>query len=508
MKKNWLKVFILIAAVLIFRSVIFPAISWKADEFFYLTGAREINAGRVIYTDFADIKPIGIFYIYALADKLAGGNLQCDFLVIRLFSVAAVFLISLMLWYIGKALYNERAGYFGALLFALYSTCVRGSEVLAANTELFSVLFLTASLCFFCRGKFRLGYMDLLPAAFFLSLAFLVNSRCGVVVLAYVVSLFLFSQNKGSASLKTLASAAAFLVPIALIIAYYWQMGHLDDYLNWQVVFTKYYAGAYSLFARIFRGILVYRFLAGLLPLLFFAAYLFFDGSSSKEGGRFGRSGLFLLILLGVLWLSAFSGGKHVERYYFQMFVPLVLMAGAGLDLFMTAHSGAAIKWLLVVVLLASPVIYLHMNIISIWLDKKPMTYQAYMADKQAAVDYVTANTSKDDTLFVWPFGDLFYCAAERRMATPIYDPSGHLLGGKYLNTKDRVDQFYGMFFDHLEAAKPAVIIDSTEDFGTEGSDINEYMVPYLEKLRDYVRTNYDKVDLSGKYNVYKRKNG
>ena len=509
MKKTALKVFILIAAVLIFRSVIFPAVSWKADEFFYLTGAREINAGRVIYTDFADIKPIGIFYIYALADRLAGGNLQQDFLVLRLFSVTAVLLISLMLWYIGRTLYSERAGYFGALLLALYSTCVRGSEVLAANTELFSVLFLTASLCFYCRGHFRLGYLDLLPAAFFLSLAFLVNSRCGVVVLAYVVSLFLFSQKKGSAILKTLASAVAFLIPIALIIAYYWQIGHLDDYINWQFVFTKYYVGAYSLFMRIFRGILVYRFFAGLLPLLFFAVYLFFAGSSrSQEGGRLGRAGLFLLILLGVLWLSAFSGGKHVERYYFQLFIPLTLLAGAGLDLFNKVHGGAAVKALVIIMLLSSPVIYLHMNLISLWLDKKPMTYQAFMDERKEAVDYIKKNSGSDDSILVWPFGDVFYCASDRKLATPIYDPSGHLLGGKYLNTKERVDQFYGMFFDHLEAAKPAVIVDSTEGFGTEGSDINGYMVPYLEKLRDYVRTNYHKADLAGKYNVYKRKNG
>ena len=511
MKKNWLKVFILIAAVLIFRSVIFPAVSWKADEFFYLTGAREINAGRIIYTDFADIKPIGIFYIYAFADKLAGGTLQCDFLVLRLFSVTAVLLISLMLWYIGRTLYSERAGYFGALLFALYSTCVRGSEVLAANTELFSVLFLTASLCFFCRGHFRLGYLDLLPAAFFLSLAFLVNSRCGVVVLVYVVSLFLFSQKKGSAFLKTLASAAAFLVPIALIIAYYWQIGHLDDYINWQFVFTKYYVGAYSFFMRIFRGILVYRFFAGLLPLLFFAIYLFVAGSSdagAKKCGRFGQAGLFLLVLLGVLWLSAFSGGKHVERYYFQLFIPLTLMAGAGLDRFMSVHRGFAVKSLIVFMLLSSPVIYLHMNLISLWLDKKPMTYQAFMNERQAAIDFIQSNSKPDDSILVWPFGDLFYCASERKLATPIYDPSGHLLGGKYLNTKERVDQFYGMFFDHLEASRPAVIVDSTEGFGTEGSDINEYMVPYLEKLRNYVRTNYDKADVAGKYTVYKRKNG
>ena len=509
MKKTWFKVFILIAAILVFRSVIFPAISWKADEFFYLTGAREINAGRVLYTDFADVKPVGIFYIYALADKLAGGDLQRDFLVLRLFSVAAVFLISIMLWLIGKRLYNERAGYMAALLFALYSTCVRGSEVLAANTELFSTLFMTASLCFYCRGKFRLGYTDLLPAALFLSLAFLVNSRCGVVVLAYVVCLFIFSKNKMGAVLKTIASAVAFLLPIGLVIAYYWHIGHLSEYINWQFVFTKYYVGAYSFFMRIFRGVLVYRFLAGLLPLLFFAVYLYCaESSGAKEHGRFGQAGLFLLVLLGVLWLSAFSGGKHVERYYFQMFIPLTLMAGAGLDTFLKVHGSVAVKALVIIMLLISPVIYLHMNLISMWLDKKPLTYQAFMSQRQAAVDFIKQNSSPDDSILVWPFGDLFYCASERRLATPIYDPSGHLLGGKYLNTKERVDQFYGMFFDHLEAAKPAVIVDSTGNFGTEGSDINQYMVPYLEKFRDYVKTNYGPAEKAGKYTVYKRKNG
>ena len=520
MKKTWIKIFILIAAILVFRSVIFPAISWKADEFFYLTGAREINAGRVLYTDFADVKPVGIFYIYALADKLAGGNLQRDFLVLRLFSVAAVLMISLMLWFIGKTLYNERAGYMAALLFALYSTCVRGSEVLAANTELFSTLFMTASLCFYCRGRFRLGYADLLPAAFFLSLAFLVNSRCGIVVLAYVVCLFIFSENKMGAALKAIASAAAFLLPIGLVVAYYWQIGHLDDYINWQFVFTKYYVGAYSFFMRIFRGVLVYRFFAGLLPMLFFAIYLFVAGSSDTgdtgakkcgrfgQTGRFGRSGFFLVILLGALWLSAFSGGKHVERYYFQMFIPLTLMAGTGLDRFMSVHRGFAVKSLIVFMLLSSPVIYLHMNLISMWLDKEPKTYQAFMSERQAAVDFIQKNSSPDDSILVWPFGDLFYCAADRKLATPIYDPSGHLLGGKYLNNRERVDQFYGMFFDHLEASKPAVIVDSTKDFGTEGSDINEYMVPYLEKFRNYVKTNYEPAEKAGKYTVYKRKNG
>ncbi|MBR0318475.1 MAG: glycosyltransferase family 39 protein [Spirochaetia bacterium] len=504
MKKTWIKVFILIAAVLVFRSVIFPAVSWKADEFFYLTGAREINAGRVLYTDFADVKPVGIFYIYALADKLGGGNLRCDLFILRIFSVSAVFLISLMLWYIGRTLYNERTGYFAALLFTAYSTCVRGSEVLAANTELFSVLFMTASICFFCRGRFRFGYVDLLSAAFSLSLAFLVNPRCGIVVLAYVVFLFLFSEDKTGAFLKTLASAAVFLLPVGIIILYYWHIGHLDDYLNWQFVFTKYYAGAYSLFMRIFRGVLVYRFFAGLLPLLFFVGYLFFP--LRKE--RFNKPALFFLILLAVLWLSAFSGGKHVERYYFPLFIPLTLLAGAGLEAFLQNYRQTAIRFLLVFMLVSPPIIYLHMNIISLWLNKYPKTYQAYMADKQSVIDYVVSNTDKDDRLLVWDFGDLFYCATDRFMATPIFDPSGHLLAGKYLNTEERVDQFYGLFFYHLEKTPPAVVIDSTKFFDTEGSDINKYMVPYLDRFRNYILDNYEPVEIESRYNVYKRKNG
>ena len=504
MKKTVFKILLLIALVLVFRSVIFPAISWKGDEFFYLTIAREMNDGRVLYTDCADIKPVGIYCIYALADRLAGHDLQTDFFVLRIFSVSAVLLISLMLWYIGRTLYNDRAGYFAALLFAVYSTCVRGSEVLAANTELFSVLFLAASLCFFCRGNFRFGYRDLLPAAFFLSLSFLVSSRSGIVVVAYVLCLFLFSKDKIGALLKTLASAVAFLIPFGAVVLYYFFIGSLEDFLNWQFFFIKYYVGGYSPLMRIFRGILVYRFFAGLLPLVFFAGYLFFP--LKKE--RFNKPALFFLILLVSLWAAAFSGGKHVERYYFPLFIPLVVLAGAGLESFLQNYKQTAVKWLLFFMLFSSPMVYLHMNIISMWLEKKPMTYKAYMEDKQAAIDYVTANTSKDDRLLVWPFGDLFYCATDRKMATPIFDPSGHLLAGKYLDTKDKVDRFYNMFFDHLEAVPPKVIIDSTEGFGIAGSDINEYMVPYLEKLRNYVKANYDKAYVAGKYTVYKRKNG
>ena len=127
MKKTFFKILLLIVLILVFRSVIFPAISWKGDEFFYLTIAREMNEGSVLYTDCADIKPVGIYCIYALADRLAGHDLQMDFLVLRIFSVSAILLISLMLWYIGQTLYNDRAGYFAALLFAVFSTCVRCS---------------------------------------------------------------------------------------------------------------------------------------------------------------------------------------------------------------------------------------------------------------------------------------------------------------------------------------------------------------------------------------------
>ena len=504
MKKTAFKILLLIVLILMFRSVIFPAISWKGDEFFYLTIAREMNDGRVLYSDCADIKPVGIFCIYALADRIAGHDLKMDFFVLRIFSVSAVLLISLMLWHIGCILYNDRAGYFAALLFAVYSTCVRGSEVLAANTELFSVLFLAVSLCFFCRGNFRFWYRDLLPAAFFLSLSFLVSSRAGIVVVAYVLFLFIFSKDKVGAILKTLASAVIFLLPFGAVILYYYSIGHLEDFLNWQFFFINYYVGGYSPFMHIFRGILVYRFFAGLLPLVFFTGYLFFP--LRKE--RFNKPSIFFLILMAFIWLGVFSGGKHVERYYFPLFIPLVMLAGSGLDSFLQSYQKPAVKWLLIFMLLSSPMVYLHMNIISMWLEKKPMTYHAYFEDKQPAIDYVLANTSKDDRLLVWPFGDLFYCATDRKMATPIFDPSGHLLAGKYLDTKDKVDRFYNMFFDHLEALPPEVIIDSTPFLGTEGSDINEYMVPYLEKLRNYVRTNYDKVELAGKYNVYKRKNG
>jgi len=195
-----------------------------------------------------------------------------------------------------------------------------------------------------------------------------------------------------------------------------------------------------------------------------------------------------------------------VERYYFSLFIPLVLMAGAGLSAFLESHRGIEIKALVLFMLLSSPVVYLHQNIISMYLNKYPKTYSAYMADKNEVVNYIKENTKKTDSIFVWAYGDIFYCAADRRMATPFFDPSGHLIAAKFLQTKERVDKFYTLFFSYFKKNIPAVIIDDTEFFGTEGSDINEYMIPYLDRMRNYVKENYRKVDLPGKYNVYERK--
>lgn len=501
-KKNILKISLLILLIIFFRSLIFPVLTWKKDEFFYLTAAKEINAGGFPYRDFADIKPAGIYYIYALADKLAGGDVKTDFFVLRIFSVSAVFLISLFLWIIGKKLFDEKSGYGAALIFAVYSTCVRGSEVLPANTELFSSLFLVVSIFFFCRSRDLFKIYDLAAASFFLSLSFLVNQRSGIAAVVYVLILFIFSENKKAAFLKTLFSAFIFLLPLFALILFYYLNGALEDFLNWQYFFTKYYIGAYSLPARIFRGVLVYRFFAGLLPLLFFSGYLLIVGKERRKK----REYIFLSLLLLFLWLSAFSGGKHVERYYFQLFIPLSLLSAAGLELFISIPREKAVLAMTAVFFAISPIIYFHMNLISVHLDKNPMSYDAYLNDKKEVIKYIEDTTGKDDKIFVWPFGDVFYFCSDRKMAVPIYDPSGHLLGSGYLKTEERAKKIYGWFFERFEKTPPEVIIDSTGFFGTEGRKVNKYISAELEKLRTLIKENYTKIGkFEGGYSVYRK---
>ncbi len=501
------KIIFLIFTVILFRSVIFPYYSWKEDEFFYMTAAKIINAGGLPYQDFADIKSPGIFYIYSFIDFLGGDNFQNDFFVLKIVNICCVFSISVFFWLITKELFNKKAGFLAALLFASYSTCVRASEVLAANTEVFVVFFTSISMYFFVRKKMELSWSNLLLSSLFLSFAFLINMRIGILVIPYVVIVALSNNTSIKKVLKIITSAVFFLLPPLMVLLYYKLNNSLDDLLLWQYSFSGYYVGAYSLFKRIARGILVLRFLVGLVPILIFGCYYLI----SKRKKLREKENLFLLLVFLFTYLSAFSGGKHVERYYYLTFLSIIPICAAGLSIFIDNINiifnktvNKKIIYCFIVVLLSfPPFLHLHFNIMH-----HPPTWTEYMNNKNNVIEYIKSNTSKDDKIFVWPFGGAYYFASDRLLANPVYDPSGHLLGNNYLRTRESADLVYNYFFEKFNDNPPVLIIDKTEYFDSDGRIVNEYIQNNLDKFHKIIEMNYIPVKVVNNCKIYKRKDG
>ena len=74
--------------VIAFIGVINLPTPFGGDQALFITGAQEIAKGKVLYRDFWDLKPPGIFYFYYIAGSLFG------------FSEVGVHLLELILWLI------------------------------------------------------------------------------------------------------------------------------------------------------------------------------------------------------------------------------------------------------------------------------------------------------------------------------------------------------------------------------------------------------------------------
>jgi len=146
--------FILLSIALRFLSFQYSVIDH--DESTYLVIAQEILDGKTLYVDVWDVKPPGIFLLFAVLLKVFGHSICMIRLVAAVFiGLTAGFLfLSLKRW--GT---KQKHALFAGVSYILF--CAVHKWNFAANTEIFFLLF-TAIGLFFFSGKKR-------PANFFLS---------------------------------------------------------------------------------------------------------------------------------------------------------------------------------------------------------------------------------------------------------------------------------------------------------------------------------------------------
>lgn len=285
------------------------------DEWTYWISAREWLSGKALYTEIIDIKPPGIFMLFAALIKATFGV----FFIARIW---VALLLGIAAWSLGKLtsglLHNAHYQWPAAILF-LSGFSYPFAQAL--NTEVFFV-------GFSCLGMYLLLAPDLhlawkFPGFLLLGFAFIVKytvlSDISLVFLWLLIPLLLKRQY-----LSFFLTGALCLIlvhaPFALTHLYFYLRGSWDAFVHVVYVMPGKYAGTGNVSARIdLLALFHYRFF-WLVILAYHGLYLVY----SKQ-----RVTFFLIVYwMLASWAMILLPGKLHDHYWLQL-IPAYAIAAA-----------------------------------------------------------------------------------------------------------------------------------------------------------------------------------
>jgi 4-amino-4-deoxy-L-arabinose transferase-like glycosyltransferase len=322
---------LLVAALL--RAFSFETTGLDWDESFYVVVAQRWLHGGLPYRDVWDIHPMGVPALYALATWIVGDGL----LAARLLALLAVAGTAALLWiFLDRYARARPAGILASLFYLAYMTRPEG---LAANTEVFNNLMVTAA-------SFLLSGLLLSPARtvragpmFAASLLLGIGLQLKYVVFPEAAALcgtILIWQLRAGAPVRRVIGLAGIsvvggLLPTIVATLYFWWAGALQPYLDATLRANVAYVDEPLVLGTVFA-----RLRYGLLPisgLLVWPAVLVALWRHQRFGGRHQLLCLWLTIWLIAACLDVAMPLKFWKHYFNALVPPLCLIAGLALAL-------------------------------------------------------------------------------------------------------------------------------------------------------------------------------
>ena len=193
------------------------------DEAVYGSIAALLNTGGRLYVaGGVDNKPPGIFWVYAATFRVAGTYQMTAIHAVGLVVIAATCVLLVVL---GRDLHGTRTGLLAALFYGVL-TAAGNPRLLAANTEIFMSLGLTASVLLMFRRRWFWSGCLVVAAGSFRQVA-AVN-----VLLAVMAILWLENGNRWRAAAWFAGGIAAALAIGALVLLL---SGSLAGFWRWTV---------------------------------------------------------------------------------------------------------------------------------------------------------------------------------------------------------------------------------------------------------------------------------
>ncbi|MDB5395031.1 MAG: hypothetical protein JWM91_2537 [Rhodospirillales bacterium] len=303
---SWLILFGLLAFALLVRAQTFNNPVLGFDEQFYLLVGDRMLHGAVPYVDIFDRKPIGLFLIYAAIRELGGDG----FVQYKLVACGFVTLTAFLIYRAARPISNTLAASVAACLYILWLNFTGGE---GGQAQVFYNLPMLVAAMLTWRAQRTRKRIVALGCAAMLLVGIAIQIKYTVIFegLFFGIAL-LWAHHQSRPSLAALIASAFLwigcaLLPTALAMLVYWQIGALQPFL---------FANFISTFGRVpdsfsAQMIGLVKLCGILLPLLLLCAlslrrYNFEEKPKSK----------FLFLWLGVAILGVLLFGSFLAPQY------------------------------------------------------------------------------------------------------------------------------------------------------------------------------------------------
>jgi 4-amino-4-deoxy-L-arabinose transferase-like glycosyltransferase len=366
------------------------------DEAIYGSIAVLMNMGGGLYdAGGVDNKPPGIFWVYALIFRVFGTYQMTAVHVVALLVVLGTCAV---LFFIARDLAGPRAGILAALSYGVL-TAAGNPRLLAANTEVFMMLPLCASVLLLLRRRWLWSAVLLVAAG-----AFRQPAAINLLLAGLAAWWLVDAPARPGAVLRLAGGLAAGLAVGAALIAL---SGSLAGFWRWTIATLIGYAS--NTWAPAYAWS---RAQDSLVPFVLDMAVFWIAAIALATRWRALDARVRLVIVWLVLGMAGAVAGGHLSWHYFiQAMGPLALLAALAFDHF-DVRRGVAVAAALGIVIPA----------VAWWafdVGADPLTYDFSppIPQYQAVAAYVDAHSTASDRIFVWGDWAAFYVESDRAMA-------------------------------------------------------------------------------------------
>jgi len=440
------------------------------DEAIYGSIAALMNLGGPLYAEGGvDNKPPGIYWVYAVTFRVFGMYQMTAVHVISLLVIAAT---CILVFLVGRHLAGARVGILAAIFYGVM-TGAGNPRLLAANTEAFMMLPLTASLLLMVRRQWLWSGLLLAAAG-----AFRQSAAVDLLLLPLAVGYLEPSGARLRASALFIGGGAAGLLVGGALIAL---TGSLSGFWHWTVgILTQYASGNWA-FA-------LSRAKDSVVPFVIDMAVLWVAAIAWAMRWKRLDSGQRLIVAWLVLSVAGSLAGGHLSWHYFiQVMGPLALLAALAIDAALRTPMRKQVAWIAVIGVALPAIGWGAYDVVA-----DPLTYDFSppVPQHEQVAAYIRTHTNPGDRVFVWGDWPALYVESDRLMASRF---PGFLRGfargsGLPPNNWDTSPEVWPELKADLERNLPTMIVDTAS---AGWSDFAMYPMGNYPVLEDFVTARY-----------------